>query len=153
MINLIAKESITYITKLSNNEIINRLCENSGYEESGYGYDNDTFCIKRVIDYGNSFLPLIKGNISENSQGTIVKIRMKLPVFVIIFMTIWLGRALFGSIISLYTLVTNGFDKFLFAPFIMILFGILLPYGAFKFESNKSKKELQQIFEAEIVLK
>ena len=38
-----------------------------------------------------------------------------------------------------------------FIPFGMLLFVYLLTMGGFKFESNKSKKDLQTIFEAEII--
>jgi hypothetical protein len=36
-------------------------------------------------------------------------------------------------------------------PFGMLIFAYALTMGAFKYESNKSKKDLQTIFEADII--
>lgn len=150
MINLYPTENIVYITKLSHNEVITKLFESSRYEEFGEGYTNNTFNVKRCINYRNSFLPLIRGRFSESIDGTIVEVRMRPNMFTVIFMLIWFCGVLLGCIFSLQAAMNDRFDVFFLIPFGMALFGIILYYGAFKYESLKSKKDLQQIFEAEI---
>jgi hypothetical protein len=158
-------ENITYKTKLKEDEILKRLSDNvepekifrfgmfiSGSTKSYEGQINrQKFDIKRIIGYRNSFLPRINGIIEKDYDGMTIKVKMRLHTFVIVFLCIWCSFVGFGCI----TVLTQAFGSSEFNPAALIPFGMLifmyaLTMGAFKFESNKSKKDLQRIFEAEI---
>ena len=159
------RENITYKTKLNEDEVIKRLLNfiepektfsfgiiSSGSIKSYEGQINgQTFKIKRIIGYRNSFLPIINGIIEKDYDGeTTIKVKMRLQIFIIVFLFIWCGGA---GLIGI-AFLTQAFDGSEFNPAILIPFGMLilvyaLVMGAFKFESNKSKKDLQSILEAE----
>lgn len=141
MMNLFPYKNITYTSKLSGNEIINKLHQSNQYETFGNGYFGNTFNIKPIINYRNSFLPMIKGNISENTRETIVKVIMRPHTIVLTFMAFWLAIILIGCILTFYAMITNGGNSssFLFL-FILFLFGTILPCYTFRHEFKKQKK-------------
>lgn len=153
-------ENIVFKTKLSKEQVVLRLSENieakktfgfGNYSKPYIGYINgNNFEIERVINYRNSFLPQIKGNVYSELSGTKINVKMMPASYVLFFMAIWFGGVIVGCLAMLFILFTEGFTSFLFLPFIMFLFGIGLLYGAFKTESAKSKKDLMRILEAEI---
>ena len=157
-------ENIIYKTKLSKEQTIQKLADNIEAEKSfGFGAHNytyskpyigqifgNTFEIKRAINYRNSFLPQIKGEVYSEFDGTKIKVKMKPHSFVLVFMTIWFGGVFIGCVATTFALFTQNFSPFFLIPFGMLIFGIVLLLGAFKTESKKSKKDLVQILEAEI---
>ena len=159
-------ENIIYKTRLKEEEIIRRLSDSiepektfrfgifsSGTTKSYEGQINgQTFDIKRIISYRNSFLPRINGIIERDFDGMTIKVKMRLHIFVIVFLCIWCGGVGLGCIAFL----TQAFSKSEFNPATLIPFGMLifvyaLTMGSFKYESNKSKKDLRTIFEADII--
>ena len=157
-------ENIIYITKLSKDQVIQKLNENVeaeksvsfgsfnlSYSKPYYGkINNYNFEIKRAISYNNSFLPQIKGEVYSDFDGTRIKVNMKLNSYVSAFISIWFVGVLFGCIVVNFALFTQDFTPFFLIPFGMLLIGIALVYGAFKTESSTSKSDLMRIFEAEI---
>lgn len=159
-------ENITYKTRLKEDEIIRRLSDciepektfrfgifSSGSTKSYEGQIHGlTFSIKRIIGYRNSFLPRINGVIERDFDGLTIKVKMRLHIFVIVFLCIWCGGVGLGCI-AIFTQALNSFEinPVTLIPFGMPIFAYLLTMGGFKFESNKSKKDLQTIFEAEII--
>lgn len=93
-------ENLIYKTKLKETEILRRLSENiepenkiriglyrSGSSISYEGFIKDHgFKITRIISYRNTFIPQIFGNIEKDYDGTKVKIKMRLHVFVSVFL-------------------------------------------------------------------
>jgi hypothetical protein len=117
-----------------------------------------SFEISRIINYRNSFLPVIKGHISTYLGKTEVAIKMRPVVFVLIFMSFWLGTvglACVGitvtSILHFRQLLEYGFSPGALIPFGMFAFGYALLTIAYKAESKKSKAFLKQLLEAEQV--
>ena len=98
-------EDYTLTTKLSTSEVFKRLSNNIDHKKSAFPFWNktsnakpyygqffeNTFEISRVISYRNSFLPVIKGEISPHIGGTKVVIKMSPTIGVILFMCIWMG--------------------------------------------------------------
>jgi len=159
-------ENIEYKTNLTKDAIINRI--NSVVEPKGvfgihflkkysYGrpfdgevYENG-FKIQRITFYKNSFLPIIVGSIIEDKEQNIINIKMRCHYFIIGFMAIWFGGCLLGLLLGLLGNIIeakSGID-ILFGiiwPLIFLLFGYLLMTAAFKFESTKAKKLLNELF-------
>jgi len=114
--------------------------------------EGDTFKINRIIKYSNSFLPRISGFVESNQQGSRIHLKMRLHLFVKIFMCIWfLGVGIGCITFGLQMLKTGSFDPVFVVPFGMLLFGYGLVTGGFKYESIKSKKHLATLFDAEMV--
>lgn len=161
-------ENYVIQTKLSVDEVMKRLNENiepkkfvrlpsfnnypiKPYEGKIVG---SNFTISRIIQYRNSFLPVVKGEISTFLSQTQIRVKMQPPTYVILFMSIWLGIigiACIGIIIvgiSKYKEeLQNGFSPMLLIPFVMFAFGALLTTFAFKIESKKTKQFLDRILE------
>ncbi|GAB2813205.1 hypothetical protein [Ferruginibacter profundus] len=121
----------------------------------------NTFTISRVINYRNSFLPIIKGSISSFIGRTQIDITMRPAVGVLIFMSVWLGAVGIAClciivvalmhITEIGNVFTQGFSPVVLIPFGMFIFGYVLIYFGFKLESKKSKEFLQKLFAAEEV--
>lgn len=93
-------ENVTYTTKLPVDKVLQQLAkqtepkkifrwgkgERTTYEGTVEG---NSFSISRIIGYRNSFLPVIKGEVTENAKGTTIKVRMRLQLFVLLFLFLW----------------------------------------------------------------
>jgi hypothetical protein len=102
-----------------------------------------TFKIRRIINYRNSFLPVIQGRISSEGMGSKIEIEMRLHTFVFMFILFWLGTVGNISILSFLSMIyERKFDPDLLIPFGMFTFGFLLASIAFKFETKVAKKFL-----------
>lgn len=161
-------ERLKITTKLSTDEAIRRVVnvtepqryfrwfatDHKPYEGKVEGYQ---FQISRVINYRNSFLPMIHGEILPEMRGSSIRITMRPHGLVIAFMIFWLGGVGFFFLMMLSTFVsaamqgTRGNPSALLIPAGMFAFGYLLIMGGFKFESAKSKKFFCELFEAEDV--
>lgn len=159
-------ENITFKTKLKRNEVLKQLLENVEPEKTfrfalfnrdstkpyeGY-ITRQSFEIKRIIGYRNSFLPRISGILEEDFDGTRIKVKMRLHALVIVFLCIWCGFLGIAFIAMLSQEFSSpGFNSLVLMPLGMIIFAYALTMGGFKFESISSKKDLQSIFEAEVI--
>ena len=85
----------------------------------------DSFKIRRIICYQNSFLPIIVGKIDEMAHGTRIRITMRVHWFVMAF---FIGMLYF--IFSAVTPFINGN----YMPFIILISFTLLVYIAYRIE-------------------
>lgn len=147
---ILPKRNIVLITKMGKEEIERKISENSEYR----GHANtESFEICRIINYRNSFLPQIKGNIYDDYNATRVEVSMKLNTLVLIFMPIWFVGVLSfcGMVISNFSF--SDFDIFYLIPFVMLILGALFMYVPFSIECRRSERDLQRILDAEIIQK
>jgi hypothetical protein len=161
-------ESYVLISKLSVEEALRRLADNVEPKKSfGLSMFNsssnklyegqilgNTFSISRIINYRNSFLPVITGDISTYLGETQIKMKMQPVTFVLIFISVWLGIVglvclgiILVGLIQFKQILQNGFSPMILIPFTMFLFGCLLTTLAFKAESRKSKEFLERLFD------
>jgi len=156
-------ENIVYKTKLKEDEIIERLSDfiepRKTFRFRIFGSDSmksyegqitgQTFDIKRIIGYRNSFLPRINGTIKRDYDGTAIEVKMRLHIFVIIFLCVWCG---FACMVFLTQVLSSPqFNSVTLTTMGALIFVYAMTMGGFKFESNRSKKDLQTLFEAEII--
>lgn len=102
----------------------------------------------RNINYRNSFLPKINGEITNGFTGAKVKVEMKLLLFVKIFIIIWLSGVSIACVGVLYSTLSESkfdFSVFTFIPFVMLLFGFAMTIIAFKYESKKKYNRIRRI--------
>ncbi|UAY50817.1 hypothetical protein [Ferruginibacter albus] len=162
-------ENYTITTTLSQQEILKRIADNIEPKRSyrftffrpkaNVAYEGkivqNTFSINRIIYYRNSFIPLIKGNVTAFSDHTEVHIKMQLRYFTLLFVAIWLGFTgmICSSIISFISMDTYAIFKgkipsILILPFGMFILGYLITILNFTIESKRSKKFLARLLEA-----
>ena len=163
-------ENYAITSKLSVEEVTRRLADSIEPKKSlrltvfnrgtnkpylGQIIDN-TFTISRIINYRNSFLPVITGHISTFLGKTQINVRMRPTTFVLIFISLWLGIVgvvclgiILVGLIKFKQVIQNGFSPMLLIPFGMFLFGWLLITFSFKAESKKSKEFLERLFEGQ----
>lgn len=152
-------EHIIYTSNLSKRDIIKRLSDCMETKGNGFftfnnkttkeyeGFiDDHHFEINRIIKYRNSFLPRISGSIQENNNETHIEVKMKLHMFVLIFMVFWCLFVLFFLITVLIAVEKISFVVLI--PVGMLLFAYALTMFGFKSESMRSKEDLKKIFEA-----
>ncbi|MRX41102.1 hypothetical protein GJU43_17590 [Flavobacterium sp. LC2016-23] len=162
---LLPFEELTYHSTLKKEALLVHL-QNEIEAEKSFGFgtqrisyskpyigkiSNPTFELKRAISYRNSFLPIIKGEIKDDSSGSKINVKMGLPDLVKIFMCIWLGIVFLASLGTLYTLLYNNGLKegpFIFIPFVMLFGGVAMVVLGFKIESKKSITDLEQLLQA-----
>jgi hypothetical protein len=158
-------ERLKIITALSNEEVLERLDNvvepkryfrffGSGTKPYQGSVEGSHFEVSRIIGYRNSFLPVIKGDVQSEISGCSVSITMHPHIFVTAFMIFWLGGVGFFFLSFLYSLVSSLTETHTTDPSLalipggMFIFGCALFLGGFKFESIKSKKFFQELFEA-----
>lgn len=108
-----------------------------------------SFQIIRIINYRNSFLPLIKGRITPSEMGSKIEVEMSLQPFVFVFMLVWLGMVgQFGVIFLISSIAEGKFEPAALIPVGMFMFGCLLPLIGFKPEAARSKQFLEQLLES-----
>ena len=78
---------------IGTSSVFNKYMPGSSEGKPYYGHiKGNNFTMQRVIGYRNSFLPVVKGHIYTGHDGkTRIDISMRPHVFVIIFMSFWLG--------------------------------------------------------------
>ena len=102
------------------------------------------FLISRIIQYRNSFLPMIEGLIYPSTSGSKIAITMRLNKFVLGVWILWM------AIISLVTLgllptilSTRKIENLI--PLLMLVLGYFLCIIPFNIEVNKAKRLLKDI--------
>lgn len=157
---LLPIEHITYRTKLREEEVFKRL---SDLVEPGMMFrtisfrgsstklyegviDGRRFQISRIKEHRNSNL-VIKGIIEKGYDGLSIKIEMRLNIFIMVFMFLVCGTL---GLICI-SLLRQSFPPQNLGPFGLLLFIYVLTIGGFNSESNKSKKDLQRVFEADLI--
>jgi hypothetical protein len=163
-------ENYVLTTNLSVDEVRDRLANNvepqkkasisSSKQNTSKPYQgsivNNSFKIFRIINYRNSFVPVISGEISQAYGKTEIAVKMKPVLFVLIFMAFWIGTVgvicvciLVMAVLEFKDLIQNGFSPPILIPFGMFIFGYLLITLSFKYESSTSKEFLKDLFEAQ----
>ncbi|MBC9909990.1 hypothetical protein [Chitinophaga varians] len=166
---LLPIERYTLLTKLSPEEIkklldANVVPKSKGFQlkfgwskpAGGKPYEgvvkNNGFEISRIIDYRNSFLPVITGDVSHEIVHTAVRIKMTLSIVVAVFMTFWMGGVIIGFVGCLIAMIDgfrsgSKFEPLLLIPFGMLIFGYLMVKLAFQTEVSKSRKFLRELLQ------
>jgi hypothetical protein len=165
--NVLLTEQFTLSTALTQQEIIARLNHyvykrdnfftSSGtktlYQTYEGWYDEEDFKIKRIINYRNSFLPVITGNIVQNGSRSTITVKMapnllgklSLPLIFITPIMIFWGISKTKS--STFTHMPSG----IYFPLLMIPIFIIVIGGVTYYEIRTTKKDLINYFEAELV--
>ncbi|HKX86227.1 MAG TPA: hypothetical protein VJL37_06125 [Flavobacterium sp.] len=168
-ITLIPQENLVYNSNLQPAELTEELRKhihnvkrsniNWYYDHTGVSYNGtvteNQFKISRVINYRNSFLPVITGKIEGTTSGSRVHVEMQLTKVVKYFSIFWLTGVFFAFIAMLIGIFPESSNNQIppFVPFMPIGMLVIVT-GAmnwgFKYESKKSKKDLEDILNAKL---
>jgi hypothetical protein len=100
----------------------------------------ESFHLRRIIGYQNSFLPTIRGRIEQGVPGSVISIRMHIHPVVGVFMAIWLSLTGNGALASLKSGI--GFEAGMFA------FGVLIVCAGFYPEAIAASRTLRRVLGA-----
>lgn len=168
---LLPFENLILTTKLSVAEVTKRLTDNIEIQKTSKFFTlnnhssklyrgtilNNNFKISRIINYRNSFLPIISGSIYSAIGKTEVEIKMRLHQFVFIFILIWFSAVglvclviLFAALVQFKKIIHEGFSPAFLIPFVMFIIFYLMLFFAFKLESKKSIQFFEALLDAEV---
>ncbi len=151
----------TLVTSLPPNEVRTKLTHSTGEQRLVMLFrdkeekpltgaiGSDTFRVHRTIHYRNSFLPVITGRFERKGNVTDIRIAMRMHVFTIVFMSLWLG--VLGTLVAfmlLTVILGKPFLPVMLVPLGMFTFGYLLMMGAFLFEHRRSLDLLKELLNA-----
>lgn len=109
-----------------------------------------SFRISRILNYRNSFVPIVTGQIRPHGTGSEIAVSMKMHEVVIIFIILWLSTV--GHIGLLFLIATlsevlNGgkFEPAALVPVGMFVFVCLMCVIGFKPQANSSKQFLIEL--------
>ena len=157
--SILPYEKLIINTNLTSEEIIEKLNEyiepyqpfRNKFKPPNKPYngkiDGNNFTIARNINYRNSFLPIVKGKIISDYQGSIINITLSLHPVIIVFIGFWLYMTGGMGFFFLISMITSG--EFMLGgliPLGMFIFGCLLTIIPFKVEAKIAKKFLQDLF-------
>lgn len=146
------KMKFTIETKKSKEEILKIIQENTSehrsiflkdikdYSENFYGeffngnVYSDSFSLHRNSTAKKSIIPLILGTVEDSDSSTIVKIKIRLDLYAIIFLIIWFSFVLIACM-----------DSSNIIPLLMLIAGILMITIPTKKEKNKAKEKLEEL--------
>ncbi len=118
---------------------------------------NANFKISRIINYRNSFLPIITGSISSRAGKTEIHLKLRIQKFAFVFMLIWFSAValvclviIFVAIMRFKHIIQNGFSPSFLIPFAMLFIFYLMAYFGFKLESKKSIQFFEGLLDAEV---
>ena len=103
---------------------------------------NGRFNINRRINYKNSFLPYLVGDLQDELDVTRVNITMRLNYFVLGFMIVWMF--MFGGAFIIGGTQSTGeiWPVLMFPVFFVIIYAVLM--GFFNWEANKAVRLLEE---------
>lgn len=112
-------------------------------------FSEQGFKISRIIHYRNSCLPLIRGRLEPQPNGTAIHVQMSLHPIVMVFLGFWYW-AWYGAVIPMT--VAGVVPGLMAAAMIGLPIGLLVIFGiAFWTEAKRSRNDLIQILRGRIV--
>lgn len=106
----------------------------------------DRFEIASAIVHGNSFKPIIYGQVTQNENGCCINITMRLYEATMAFLIIWLSLCGMSIVFVMSTLRDSAFTFGHIIPLILFVFALVITHIGFKSEAKKSKKQLLEMF-------
>lgn len=111
----------------------------------------NSFQLRRIINYKNSFLPQINGTVQQDSSVTTISISSRLPLPVFVFLVVWTSFCSIGAIVGIISfLYSKETDPGSFIPLGMVFFGYILTLATYNYENERFKTELCRICKATI---
>lgn len=103
--------------------------------------------IYNKFGFKNVFRPVIEGTIKTERGLTVIDIKMRLSLFVLIFCIICFGGAGLELLVGLFTGITKGLDgvAMLFGAAVLFVFGLTLARIGVYFSGKTAMKKLEEL--------
>lgn len=109
----------------------------------------NSFKVRPVIQYRNSFIPIITGQLTPLPNGTQIVITFTLIRLVFVFMCIWFAiMTIVGTTIAISSIAKGTLPREAFVPFGIDIFGLALFITLFNSEVNSAKEDLIAILKS-----
>ena len=103
------------------------------------------FKIMRIINYRNSFLPVIKGAIKKGEGTYVVALEMQLHMLTYVFLIIWFGFTGFIFLIGILYLIVSADVRMVLAASGFIAWGQILSRCGFYSQAKKDIQRLEEL--------
>ncbi len=111
--------------------------------------EKNNFDIQRLINYRNSFLPFIRGEIISTAQGSEVSIQMSMHLLIVILISFWMIGAVCGALAYYYSNLDFSMSMEMIFPALFPLLGLLLVLLGFVPEVIIAKRLLSKAIMAD----
>ena len=103
------------------------------------------FRIVPRINYRNSFLPVLAGNMTEKEGGTTIGITLQMQMVTRIFLAVWNSMACFYFLCGILAVFTGDMEQIssILVPLGFIIFGQALPRCCFYGPAKKALERLR----------
>jgi len=159
LINLYPLNKITVTSKLSSEEILQRLSSRIDYSEGIFNISNtsrpfkgkiydDSFEVNHVVNRKNSFIPIVKGEISTVENHSRIALTMKLSpisLFLLVSFSFYLLFLIFQTLF-INPAKSNNFSGMIMIILFTAAYSLIL--NAFNKECRFSENYLSELFEA-----
>lgn len=109
-----------------------------------------SFQLRRILNYRNSFAPDIKGEINEDSSGSRIEVTFSIHPLALALFGFILGMGLLVSaILTTIAFSSGGFELRVFLPVLALPAAVAIFNYAFHSERKTSTRLLEDIFQAE----
>jgi hypothetical protein len=110
----------------------------------------DGFRIRRNINYRNSWMPVLVGRITQEGANAVIRVRLRLVTFVLVFTSFWIVMATFGALAITWRSFSATDPSRWISLLILVFpaFGYALCMGGFLYERKRSLKELKELLQA-----
>ena len=113
--------------------------------------DNNSFLLRQYAAQSSLFIPEIQGELSEDDNGTAIRLHMKPTSGIAKFVTIWLAGVVLGLALIIFAGFFDGGSKAAaLIPCAILGAGIGFLNVGFNSENQKVKKALAEILDARI---
>lgn len=124
-----------------------------GFKKPYEGYlSNNSFSMRRLIWYRNSFQPRIIGVFEQEKYDILIRLNMRLQIFVMVFLLIFLFFALIFTLSVVITAVMQQrFHPSMLIGFLIFIFVYLAMILSFRYETRRTIRDFEKFFNAKII--
>ena len=115
--------------------------------EGEINFFQNKFNINRILNYRNSFYPIISGKVFSEDNIAKIEIFMRMTIFTNVFMLVWFLITGFFTYLALQEQLSNtNFDyEPVLTSFCFFAFGYILMIVGFNYEVRQAKRNLKDL--------
>lgn len=105
------------------------------------------FRITPMLNYRNSFVPLITGNMTEKEGRTIIEVKLQMHILTCAFMVMWNCMACFFFLCAILAVITGGLEQItiILVSLGLLVFGQAFPRCGFYGPAKKAIGRLKEL--------
>lgn len=141
-------DDLVFVTALDEKEVRHRMLLLVKARNASYTGDvnGNNFRIRRDIQYRNSFLPIVSGTIEPGIGTTMLRVKMRMHLFVTVFEVLWLTISFSFALLALFQPAREA----VVFPLMFCVGGYAMAMIAFYLEARIVKRDFRNTFAAHI---